>query len=135
MTTIMDEYPERPPSVVLEAVTLRQQAFDVSTSANASTLALEVPGTIKVERYKNPAINGFQKRRFSETIHSSLMSSKRRKSVSIETVESITKRRLSYQPNKTSSILLKPPKDQASPIFYFRFNAFLAWWKIYAPSF
>jgi hypothetical protein len=48
MTTIMDEYPERPPSVVLEAVTLRQQAFDVSTSANASTLALEVPGTIKV---------------------------------------------------------------------------------------
>ncbi|KAI6190793.1 G-PROTEIN-RECEP-F1-2 domain-containing protein [Aphelenchoides bicaudatus] len=98
MTTTIDDYPDRPPSVVLEAVTLRQQAFDASTCATSSTLALEVPTILK-------------KRRFSETIHSTLMSSKRRKSVTIETVESVTKRRFSYQQNKTHSVNLKPPKD------------------------
>lgn len=50
ITTTLDEYPERPPSVVLEAVTLRQQAFDASTCATSSTLALEVPTILKVCR-------------------------------------------------------------------------------------
>lgn len=47
LTTTMDEYPERPPSVVLEAVTLKQQAYDTST-ITSSTIALEVPTILKV---------------------------------------------------------------------------------------
>jgi hypothetical protein len=48
LTTTMDEYPDRPPSVLLEAVTLKQQTFDASTCATSSSLALEVPTILKV---------------------------------------------------------------------------------------
>ncbi|KAI6195098.1 G-PROTEIN-RECEP-F1-2 domain-containing protein [Aphelenchoides besseyi] len=103
--TTLDEYPERPPSVVLEAVTLRQQPFETSTCATVSTLALEVPpDPIATKMLKN--------RRFSETIQTTLMNAKRRKSVTIETVETVTKRRLSYQPSHAHSTNLKPPSQR-----------------------
>lgn len=112
MTTTMDEYPERPPSVVLEAVTLKHQASDASTCATSSSLTL--PTTILrvsiVSKQPSETVL-LKKRRFSETIHSSLIGSRRRRSVTIETVEGIKGRRRSYQPTKTNSVLLKPPKD------------------------
>ncbi|KAI6222325.1 G-PROTEIN-RECEP-F1-2 domain-containing protein [Aphelenchoides fujianensis] len=103
--TTFDEYPDRPPSVVLEAVTLRQQQFETSTCATTSTLALEVP-TVTSKILKN--------RRFSETIQTTLMNAKRRKSVTIETVETVTKRRLSFQPAHVHSTGLKPPSQRKS---------------------
>lgn len=50
------------------------------------------------------------------------MNSKRRKSVTIETVESVTKRRFSYQPSKANLVTLRPPKDPVCFDNFFKIN-------------
>ncbi|CAD5235082.1 unnamed protein product [Bursaphelenchus xylophilus] len=98
--TTLDEYPERPPSVVLEAVTLKQQIYE---SAHNSPKLEVPPASLLIQKVKT--------RRFSETLTTTLARTRRKSNTNLVENGAITakNRRFSVQP-----ATLSQPRDSQS---------------------
>ncbi|CAD5228548.1 unnamed protein product [Bursaphelenchus okinawaensis] len=108
--TTLDEYPERPPSVVLEAVTLKQQIYE---SAQNSPKLEVPPSSLLLQKISKT-------RRFSETLQTTLTRTRRKSCTNNNNVNnyesfsfSQTKnRRFSVQP--ASMMAQNQPRDSQS---------------------